>query len=230
MTLDTCSYQWLGQVDYGRAWDIQARLVSDRTAEKRNHSVLFLEHPPTYTLGRGGNTAHLLVTEDRLKELGAVMYRTDRGGDITFHGPGQLVGYPILDLKQLGMGVKTYVRGLEEVLIRAIFISGVNGERLPGFPGVWVHDEKVAAIGVRLNKNRITSHGFALNVNNDLSYFSNIIPCGIRDKKVTSLARLTNRAVQPTDILQDVVAAFGEVFGMIMEKKYGHDIINQTGS
>ena len=223
-----CSYKWLGQVDYGRAWDIQARLVSDRTKEKRNHSVLFLEHPPTYTLGRGGNTDHLLITEDRLKELGAVMYRTDRGGDITFHGPGQLVGYPILDLKQLGIGIKTYVRGLEEVLIRALSVSGVNGERLPGFPGVWVRDEKVAAIGVRLNRNRITSHGFALNVNNDLAYFSNIIPCGIRDKKVTTLKRLTNRAVQPVDILKDVVAAFGEVFSLIMEGHYGNDITSQA--
>jgi lipoyl(octanoyl) transferase len=217
----------MGQLDYGRALDLQTRLVSETAADERTHSVLLLEHPPTYTLGRGGNAAHLLVTEDRLRELGAVLYRTDRGGDITFHGPGQLVCYPILDLKQLGISIRAYVRGLEEALIRAISVSGVKGERLSDFPGVWVHNEKVAAIGVRLNKNRITSHGFALNVNNDLAYFSNIVPCGIRDKKVTNLTRLTNRTVQPTDILRDVITAFGKVFGLIMERDYGYNTASQ---
>ena len=167
MIREKCSYQWLGQMDYREALDIQMRLVSEMTAKKRNHTVLFLEHPPTYTLGRKGNPEHLLVTEERLKDIGAAFCQTDRGGDITFHGPGQLVGYPIVDLNRLGMGVKSYVRGIEEVLIRTISTLGVYGERLPGFPGVWVCDEKVAAIGVRLNKNRITSHGFALNVNNE---------------------------------------------------------------
>jgi lipoate-protein ligase B len=137
------------------------------------------------------------------------------------------VCYPILDLKQLGISIRAYVRGLEEALIRAISVSGVKGERLSGFPGVWVHNEKVAAIGVRLNKNRITSHGFALNVNNDLAYFSNIVPCGIRDKKVTNLTRLTNRTVQPTDILRDVITAFGKVFGLIMEGDYGYNTASQ---
>jgi lipoyl(octanoyl) transferase len=226
VTIDRCGYKWLGQVEYEKALDLQAGLVCRIAEERLDHSLLFLEHPPTYTLGRGGNPSHLLVTEERLKELGAVLHRTDRGGDITFHGPGQLVGYPILDLKRLDMGVRTYVRGIEEVLIKALSAFSIKGERLPGFTGVWVDDKKVAAVGVRLNRNRITSHGFAINVNNDLTYFSNIIPCGIRDKEVTSLAGLTDRAVRLTDVLKQVVKAFGDIFGMIMERRYEQEIIS----
>ena len=226
MKSNRCNYKWLGQVEFGKARNIEEQLVYEVAAKEKNHSILFLEHPPTYTLGRSGNPSHLLITEDRLKEMGAVLYRTDRGGDITFHGPGQLVGYPVLDLKQLGLGIRTYVRGIEEVLIKAISAFGVKAERISGFPGVWIGDGKIAAVGVRLNRNKITSHGFALNVNNDLSYFSGIIPCGIKNKGVTSLAEITKKTNRLSDVLMQVVSAFGEVFGINMELQYERNIIN----
>jgi lipoyl(octanoyl) transferase len=223
LSLSECRYQWLGQVDYQAAWDIQKNLIEARASDEGKDSLLFLEHPPTYTLGRGGDQTHLLVPEERLKELGAVLLQVDRGGDITFHGPGQLVGYPILDLNRLGISVIGYVRGLEEVLIRALSVFGVDGERIEGFPGVWVGKEKVAAIGVRVNARKITSHGFALNVDNDLGYFSHIVPCGLKGKGVTSLARLKGGDIRVWDVLKEVVQAFGEVFSMVMREQNGGD-------
>jgi lipoyl(octanoyl) transferase len=213
----------LGQVDYQAAWDIQKNLIEARASDEGKDSLLFLEHPPTYTLGRGGDQTHLLVPEERLKELGAVLLQVDRGGDITFHGPGQLVGYPILDLNRLGISVIGYVRGLEEVLIRALSVFGVDGARIEGFPGVWVGKEKVAAIGVKVNARKITSHGFALNVDNDLGYFSHIVPCGLKGKGVTSLARLKGEDIRVSDVLKEVVQAFGEVFSMVMREQNGGD-------
>jgi lipoyl(octanoyl) transferase len=213
----------LGQVDYQAAWDIQKNLIEARASDEGKDSLLFLEHPPTYTLGRGGDQTHLLVPEERLRELGAVLHRVDRGGDITFHGPGQLVGYPILDLNRLGISVIGYVRGLEEVLIRALSVFGVDGARIEGFPGVWVGKEKVAAIGVKVNARKITSHGFALNVDNDLGYFSHIVPCGLKGKGVTSLARLKGEDIRVSDVLKEVVQAFGEVFSMVMREQNGGD-------
>jgi lipoyl(octanoyl) transferase len=213
----------LGQVDYQAAWDIQKNLIEARASDEGKDSLLFLEHPPTYTLGRGGDQTHLLVPEERLKGLGAVLRRVDRGGDITFHGPGQLVGYPILDLNRLGISVIGYVRGLEEVLIRALSVFGVDGARIEGFPGVWVGKEKVAAIGVKVNARKITSHGFALNVDNDLGYFSHIVPCGLKGKGVTSLARLKGEDIRVSDVLKEVVQAFGEVFSMVMREQNGGD-------
>jgi lipoyl(octanoyl) transferase len=213
----------LGQVDYQAAWDIQKNLIEARASDEGKDSLLFLEHPPTYTLGRGGDQTHLLVPEERLKELGAVLLQVDRGGDITFHGPGQLVGYPILDLSRLGISVIGYVRGLEEVLIRALSVFGVDGARIEGFPGVWVGKEKVAAIGVKVNARKITSHGFALNVDNDLGYFSHIVPCGLKGKGVTSLARLKGEDIRVSDVLKEVVQAFGEVFSMVMREQNGGD-------
>jgi lipoyl(octanoyl) transferase len=223
LSLSECRYQWLGQVDYQAAWDIQKNLIEARASDEGKDSLLFLEHPPTYTLGRGGDQTHLLVPEERLRELGAVLHRVDRGGDITFHGPGQLVGYPILDLNRLGISVIGYVRGLEEVLIRALSVFGVDGARIEGFPGVWVGKEKVAAIGVKVNARKITSHGFALNVDNDLGYFSHIVPCGLKGKGVTSLARLKGEDIRVSDVLKEVVQAFGEVFSMVMREQNGGD-------
>jgi lipoyl(octanoyl) transferase len=223
LSLSECRYQWLGQVDYQAAWDIQKNLIEARASDEGKDSLLFLEHPPTYTLGRGGDQTHLLVPEERLKELGAVLLQVDRGGDITFHGPGQLVGYPILDLNRLGISVIGYVRGLEEVLIRALSVFGVDGARIEGFPGVWVGKEKVAAIGVKVNARKITSHGFALNVDTDLGYFSYIVPCGLKGKGVTSLARLKGEDIRVSDVLKEVVQAFGEVFSMVMREQNGGD-------
>lgn len=210
-------------MDYQAAWDIQKNLVEAMISDGSEGLLLLLEHPPTYTLGRGGDPAHLLVSRERLRELGAGLHRVDRGGDITFHGPGQLVGYPILDLNRLEIGVTRYVRGLEEVLIRVLSVFGVKGGRLAGFPGVWVGKEKVAAIGVKVNARRITSHGFALNVNNDLEYFSHIVPCGLKGKGVTSLARLKGREIPVSDVLKEIVRPFGEVFNMVMREERDRD-------
>jgi len=141
---------------------------------------------------------------------------TDRGGDITFHGPGQLVGYPILNLTRLGTGIGRYLRSLEEALIHTLGSYGVNAGRVEGYTGVWVSDEKIAAIGVRITARRITQHGFALNVNTDLSYFGHIVPCGIRDRGVTALDRILGRAIGPPDLVRPLTDAFGAVFGRDM--------------
>lgn len=223
MSFKECRYCWLGQLDYPAAWDLQKRLMEAKEKYGLRDAVLFLEHPPTYTLGRGGNPSHILASRERLRELGAVLHQTSRGGDITFHGPGQLVGYPILDLDRLGISVVGYVRSLEEVLIRALSVFGVNGRRLNGFPGVWVGKEKLAAIGIRVNARKITSHGFAINVNNDLEYFSHIVPCGLKEKGVTSLARLRGRDIEVSEVLKEVVNAFGDVFGMVMKEERNQD-------
>jgi lipoyl(octanoyl) transferase len=225
LRLNACQYQWLGQVDYQAALHMQNHLVMDRVREESQDSVLFLEHPPAYTLGQKGNPTHLLISEQRLRGLGARLYRVNRGGDITFHGPGQLVGYPIMDLDKLEISLSDYVRGLEEVLIRTLSAFGVAGGRIKGFPGVWTGTDKIAAIGVRVNTRRVTSHGFALNVNNDLSYFSHIIPCGLKGKGVTSLSQLMKADIRLQEVLKEVVPAFGQVFGLIMKEE---DVIERT--
>lgn len=173
--------------------------------------LLLLEHPPTYTTGRGGNDAHALFNDQTLRELGAAYYHTDRGGDITYHGPGQVVAYPIIDLKGWNQDLHAYCRSLEEVVIRSLRDFGIVGSRIKGATGVWVGNEKIAAIGVRVSR-WVTSHGFALNVNPDLSYFCQIIPCGIRDKGVTSMAKLLGSPVDREAVEQSVTRRFGEEF------------------
>lgn len=173
--------------------------------------LLLLEHPPTYTTGRGGNDAHALFNDQTLRELGAAYYHTDRGGDITYHGPGQVVAYPIIDLKGWNQDLHVYCRSLEEVVIRSLGDFGIVGSRIKGATGVWVGNEKIAAIGVRVSR-WVTSHGFALNVNPDLSYFCQIIPCGIRDKGVTSMAKLLGSPVDREAVEQSVTRRFGEEF------------------
>lgn len=183
-----CTIYRLGLVEYEEAWQEQRRLV-EACREDGRARLLLLEHPPTYTLGARGREEHLLLSEGALAELGAVVHRVDRGGDITFHGPGQLVGYPILDLRRWHQGPVWYVRSLETMLIEALSAFGIAARRAPGRPGVWVGDAKIAAIGVRVSRG-ITNHGFALNVKPDLSYFSHIVPCGLPDAAVTSMAEV----------------------------------------
>jgi lipoate-protein ligase B len=175
-------------VEYQEAWALQRRLV-EACRETGEAHLLLLEHPPTYTFGVRGRQEHLLLSEEALASLGATVHRVDRGGDVTFHGPGQLVAYPILDLRRWGQGPLWYVRSLEAVLIEALAAFDIQGERRPGRPGVWVGDAKIAAIGVHVSRG-ITSHGFALNVDPDLRYFSYIIPCGLPDVSVTSMAQV----------------------------------------
>lgn len=205
-----CTVLRLGRVDYQQAWDEQRRLVEACRTDGQAR-LLLLEHPATYTLGPRGRSEHLLLSEDALASLGAGVYRVDRGGDVTFHGPGQLVGYPILDLRRWQQGPLWYVRSLEATLIEALASFGIAGQRVPKRPGVFTADAKVAAIGVRVSRG-ITSHGFALNVDPDLRYFSYIVPCGLPDVRVTSMAEVIGRAPRPDDVIDAVVEAFARVF------------------
>lgn len=213
---------WVGSVDYLAAWEQQKMLVAERMADPEKHGqLLLLEHPHTYTLGRNGHLQNLLLSEAQLTAHGIAFYQVDRGGDITYHGPGQLVGYPILSLKRVydqpGLGmVQRYVTDLEEVLIQTVAHFGIVGQRLVGHRGVWVETpnglDKLAAIGVRIQKEGITSHGFALNVNPDLTYFNHIIPCGIRDHGVASMAQFLERPLTIGDVLPHLITAFAHVF------------------
>lgn len=207
----------LGTIDYASGLELQARLVDDRKAGRVGDTLLLLEHPPIITLGvktrQGPN--HIIASEEELAREGVTVHETGRGGDVTYHGPGQLVGYPIIDLKPDRCDVHVYVRDLEEVLIRAVSTFGVTGTRVKGLSGVWVGEpggeKKIAAIGVRISR-WITSHGFALNVATDLRHFRLIVPCGIADRGVTSLEQEVGHAVPMPEVEDAVVSAFNEVF------------------
>jgi lipoate-protein ligase B len=173
--------------------------------------LILLEHPHVYTLGRRADEEHVLADPARLAEIGAAVYRVDRGGDVTYHGPGQLVGYPILDLKAGGADVHRYVHDLEETIIRALADFGVEAGRSEVNPGVWVGGDKIAAIGVKV-AHWITSHGFALNVDPDLAYFGEIVPCGLHDRGVTSMAKLLGRQVAVEEVAERLLARFTEAF------------------
>jgi lipoyl(octanoyl) transferase len=202
----------LGTVPYAEALELQRELVAERRAGRVPDLLLLLEHPHVITLGTSARAEHVLVGDDERRLLGIELHETGRGGDVTYHGPGQLVGYPILDLKPDRCDLHRYVRDIEEVLIRALSDFGIAAGRKAGLTGVWVGGEKVAAIGVRVSSGWITSHGFALNVRTDLAYFDAIVPCGIRDYGVTSLARLVDDAPSLAAVSERVAARFAEVF------------------
>jgi lipoyl(octanoyl) transferase len=221
----------LGELDYKVCWDYQEKLFDsivkkklanrDLAEEERsvtdNH-LLFVEHPHVYTLGKSGKDSHLLVSEDQLKSRAASFYRINRGGDITYHGPGQLVVYPILDLDNFFTDIHKYLRLLEECVIRILAEHGISAGRRSGETGVWLDPDhpakarKICAMGVRCSR-WVTMHGLAFNVNTDLDYFGNIIPCGIADKAVTSLHRELGRHVDMPDIKRSFLAHFSELFG-----------------
>jgi lipoyl(octanoyl) transferase len=215
---------WLGQTDYDAAWEQQkARVAARIETPNLPDELLLLEHPPTYTLGRSGKLDHLLLDETALAEQGFTVRWVDRGGDITYHGPGQLVGYPILNLPRLfnlqafeKPDFKRYLRQLEEMIILALAEFDIQGWCYEGYTGVWVDrpegPRKVAAIGVRVNAQGISSHGFALNVNPDMSHFAHIVPCGISEHGVVSMAEVLGRPLSPTDLLQPIMRAFAQVF------------------
>jgi len=208
---DLCLVVRTGRIDYLVAWELQKQLVQARASGAVADMLLLVEHPPTYTTGRGGDDRNALFDEETLRRLGAVFYHSDRGGDITFHGPGQLVAYPIIDLKGWNRDVHAYCRSLEAVIISTLADFGISGGRIQGATGVWVGSEKIAAIGVRVSR-WVTSHGFALNVEPDLSYFRHIIPCGIRDKGITSMARLLETSVDREAVTRSVVQHFAQEF------------------
>lgn len=207
-----------GQVEYETAWAWQRELVQARRAEQIGDTLLLLEHPHTYTIGRRGSVQNLLAGPERLQELGARVLETDRGGDITYHGPGQLVGYPLLDLRLRNNDVHRYLRNLEETLIQVLATYGLEAGREPKYTGVWLNvpggRDKIAAIGVKVSQG-VTLHGFALNVNTDLSYFHEIVPCGITDpdKGVTSCQKLLGHPLPLDEVRAHVAQAFAQVFG-----------------
>ena len=204
---------WLGRLGYGEAAVLQHGLVEERLRGTIPDTFLFLEHPPTITLGRGSHAEHLLAPEALLASRGIEVYETSRGGDVTYHGPGQLVGYGIVDLRDHGRDVAAYLRKLEAALIGMLAARGLDARRNPDYTGVWVGREKVVALGVRVDR-WVTSHGFALNVATDLSHFDLIVPCGIRGYGVTSLERLLGPGETLTRAAADCRAALGREFGL----------------
>jgi lipoyl(octanoyl) transferase len=222
----------LGLIEYGAAWDLQRRLVAARKAGAVVDVLLLCEHPPVITLGRNGKASHLHASDHVLRQMGISFFETDRGGDITYHGPGQLVGYPILNLSEIRRDVGWYVRSLEEAMIRATADFGISSRRVAGRTGVWVDvparnlaaasgppatfpvqptdEEKLAAIGVHLSR-WVTSHGFAYNVSTDLRHFDLIIPCGIVGKRATSLEKLLNRRVEMKEAASRIARHLSEL-------------------
>ena len=206
-----CEASFFGRVQYAEGLVMQERAVEQLKDGAGNEQLFLLEHNHVFTLGRAANRANILLSHDDLAAQGIEVHEIGRGGDVTYHGLGQLVGYPIINLKPDRQDVHVYVRDLEEVLIRTIAEYGITGTRIKGLTGVWVGDEKIAAIGVRIAR-WITSHGFALNVNTDLKYFRLIVPCGISDKGVTSMAKILDREIDLEEVAHLATKHFAEVF------------------
>ena len=204
----------LGTVPYADALALQADLVRQRRAGEIPDTLLLLEHPHVITRGSGSHDENVLVSAEERAERGIELFESGRGGDVTYHGPGQLVGYPILDLKPDRCDLHRYLRDLEEVLIGVLAEFGLTAGRKEGLTGVWVDDRKLAAIGVRVSSGWITSHGFALNVSTDLAFFGTIVPCGIRDHGVGSIAGELGRAVEMREVEDAAVRSMERVFGM----------------
>lgn len=230
--MNTVDLYDLGHAPYRPVWDLQAaiqqRLVDEKLqrrkkqtlykpGEESNDVLLFVEHPHVYTLGKSGDKAHLLKGLAELAEIDAEFIEIDRGGDITYHGPGQIVGYPIFDLGRHFTDIHKYLRYLEEVIIRTCGDYGIEAGRIEGLTGVWVGDQKICAMGIRCSR-WVTMHGFAFNINADLSYFDNIVPCGITDKEVTSLQALLGHEVNESDVKKHLVNHFEEVFDIHISK------------
>jgi len=225
-------FQNLGLIDYKEAWDYQEKKFDEIIQEKLHNRerpdadrsltsnyLLFCQHPHVYTLGKSGDANNLLINKNELKKRGAAFYHINRGGDITYHGPGQIVGYPILDLDNFTTDIHKYLRYLEESIILTLKEFGINGGRIPGLTGVWLDAEdkakarKICAIGVKTSR-WVTMHGFALNVNTDLNYFNYIVPCGIDDKAVTSISKELNREIEISSVEEKIKRNIEKVFEM----------------
>ena len=230
MSKPVVSFRDLGLAPYKETWDFQEELFERNVQRKlQNRSegkadgegtddvLLFVEHPHVYTLGKSGDSFHLLVSEEKLKEIGATYYPINRGGDITYHGPGQIVGYPLLDLEHFFTDIHKYMRYLEEAIIRTIAHYGILGGRIDGLTGVWLDIDdpqkarKIAALGVKCSR-WLTMHGFAFNVNTDLNYFNHIVPCGITDKKVTSLSNELGHEMDMDEVKRILLQELADVF------------------
>src|SRR5882762_7532180 len=215
---------------YAEAWALQKRVVAARKAGAIDDVLLLCEHPHVITQGRNGKRENLLASEHVLRQKGVEFHTTDRGGDITYHGPGQIVGYPILNLGEIRRDVVWYVRMLEEAMIRATSEFAITAERVEGKTGIWVRtenaEEKLAAIGVHLSR-WVTSHGFAYNVSTDLRYFDLIVPCGIADRKATSLEKLLGRSVEQKEVAPRIAKHLGEVLGLEMKEATKRELMEK---
>jgi len=205
------TYCDLGFIDYKEAWDLQLEIHSKRVTGEVDDFLFLLEHPNTYTLGKTAHKENLVGSEDYLTQNKISVYDIDRGGDITYHGPGQIVGYPIIDLNNWFNDTHKYLRALEEVIIKTCKDYGLKSERNPKHTGVWIDDKKIAAIGIKVSR-WVTMHGFAFNVNTDLNLFSGIIPCGIQDKTVTSLKQELNREINIREVKEKLLKNFIQLF------------------
>ncbi len=214
--MNTCLVVPLGLIDFQTAYDLQRLLHEQVVADDLLDLLLLLEHPHVYTMGRRGQESDVLTSQGVLDELGIEKHETDRGGETTYHGPGQLVGYPILNLRRWGGGVRDYVETLEQALISALGKFGIVAHSEGKPTGVWVDDRKIAAIGVRVSRH-VTMHGFALNVSPDLSFFEHIVPCGMPDVSVTSMAQELGREIAMDDVMQVVASEFGREYGLAAE-------------
>jgi len=218
--MKTITYKDIGLIDYQQAWDFQKKSHSEVFEGKQKNNginyLIFCEHPHVYTLGKSGSESNLLINQIQLRAKDATFYKIDRGGDITYHGPGQIVGYPIIDLEMLGIGVKNYVFKIEETIIKTLKEFSINAERLEGATGVWLEPNsakvrKICAIGIKVSR-AITMHGFAFNINTDLNYFNYINPCGFTDKSVTSLEKELGCKQDIEKVKKIVKEKFAEVF------------------
>ena len=203
----------IGRTKYSDAWELQKKIFSARLEQRIEDVLLLTEHDPVFTLGKGADENHLLAKDEELLDKKIDMFWIDRGGDVTFHGPGQIVGYPILDLNNHYLDIHRYLRDLEEMIIRTLNDFGVVGGREKEFTGVWVKNDKIAALGVKVSK-WITMHGFAFNVSTDLSFFERIIPCGIFHKGVTTLQNVLRRNVGIEDVHQHLIKHFSNIFSL----------------
>ena len=210
-----CEVRDLGRVRYGDAFALQREMVEQRKRGEILDQFLIVEHPHVITMGRNGRRENLLADEELLSRAGVEFHLTDRGGDVTYHGPGQIVGYPILDLREWKRDVGAYVRGIEQVIIDALADFGITAGRIPGLTGVWVAEAKIAAIGVHISR-WVTSHGFALNVDTNLSYFQYIVPCGLT-KPVTSIQKVGVTATRE-EVVRTLIGSFGRQFGVEMRE------------
>ena len=216
----TFQVERFGIIDYADGLGLQRERVAARKAGLILDTLLLFEHPHVYTLGRNAKKDNILLSTEQLAGRGVQVFEIDRGGDVTYHGPGQLVGYPILDLSQHRRDIAWYMRSLEDALIAVAGDYGIEAGRLAGAPGVWVGNDKLAAMGVHISR-WVTSHGFAFNVNTDLRYFDWIVPCGLRDKGVTSLQKLLGQRVEMDEVAEKTVWHFSRVFGFEMVEEAG---------
>ena len=228
----TCLSVDLGMIGYAEACALQKRIVAARKADAIEDVLLFCDHPHVITQGRNGKREHLLVSEHVLRQKDVEFHETSRGGDITYHGPGQIVGYPILNLSAIRRDVVWYVRMLEEAMIRASSDFGITAKRVAGKTGIWVEsgrvEEKLGAIGVHISR-WVTSHGFAYNVSTDLRFFDLIVPCGISDRKATSLEKLLGRGVQVPEVASRLAKHFGDLFGLEMRESSKIELLAKLG-